>query len=91
MTDTEIIGLAEPTISTGTPQWDALIEGIVAHLLHCRGLKSPEWTRNTRLDESWAPNEHLSDSSWHLLNFVSTPVELLDKHIVFARVNLERL
>lgn len=86
----DIVAVADPPVDSGSPQWDALVEGIVAHLFHVRGLRAPAWTKNTQLEEGWAPNDIYS-LDWHLLNVLSTPVELLDKGVIFARQNLDRL
>lgn len=81
---------AEPP-ETGDPKWDALIEGAVAYLMHVHALTPPSWTRRTSLEEGgWAPNDIYSDE-WHVINVLSTPVELLDKGIVFASENFRRL
>lgn len=92
LSDDDIRAVAAPAADTGSKQWDALIEGVVSHQLHVRDILAPDWTRRTKLDAGWAPNEHLTrDLRWHILNVFSTPVELLDKGVVFARENLSRL
>lgn len=81
--------LSEPP-DTGSREWDAFIEGAVAHVMHARGMKAPSRTRRTSLDENWTPND-LYSPAWHAINALTTPVELLDKRIVFTRENFARL
>lgn len=92
LTEDDMAVVASQPADTGSPQWNALIEGVVAHHFHARGMQSPAWTGRTKLDVGWAPNDHLTpDLGWHILNVFSTPVELLDKGVIFARQNLVTL
>lgn len=91
LSDTQILDLAAEPAGTGDDHWTALIEGIVAHKLHCRGLKAPAWTKRTRLEVGgWDPYR-VRDDGWFRINIFATPVELLDKGIVFPRQELELL
>ena len=75
--------------NTGSERWDALIEGLAARYFHVRKLEAPAWARCTRLDEAWSPyDETVTDNSWHIVNVLNTPVELLDRGIVLSRTEL---
>ncbi|MDO5503721.1 MAG: hypothetical protein Q4G67_11160 [Actinomycetia bacterium] len=77
---------------TGDPRWDALIEGIIRYRMAQTRLPPPSWTEETTLETGWSPNDHLyPDDRWRLLNVFHTPAELLEKGVVFARHNLDRL
>ena len=74
---------------TGSDRWDALIEGLTARYFHVRKLEAPAWACCTRLDEAWSPyDETITDNSWHIVNVLNTPVELLDRGIVLSRTEL---
>lgn len=88
----ELEDIAADPANTGDPRWDALIEGIVSRGFHLRQQQPPAWTKRTRLDVGWAPNQHLTpDINRHLANALDTPVELLHKGVIFSRRNLARL
>lgn len=89
----ELDAIAADPVDTGDPRWDALIEGIVSRGFHLRGQQPPPaWTKRTRLDVGWGPNQHLSPGiNRHLANALDTPVELLHKGVIFSRRNLTRL
>ena len=83
--------LTESPPDSGDPRFDALIEGIVAHKFHGEGYSAPDWCQNTKLEETWAPfGDVIIDDDWYLMGVLLTPVELLDKRIVFNRSNLNR-
>lgn len=75
---------------TGDDRWNALIEGAVAHLMHAHDMAAPPWTNHTSLAEGWAPTNIYSDD-WHIINVMTTPVELLEKGIVLSHENFRRL
>jgi hypothetical protein len=78
--------------NTGSDQWDALIEGVVAHQLDRLGIRRPAWTYRTSLAQGWAPNSDVvADDRWYVLDVFHTPVELLEKGVILARHNLARL
>lgn len=87
----ETIGkLAAEPGRTGSSQWDALIEGIVAYRLHIAGLPAPEWTKATTLDEGFDPYDGMvRDLGWHLLNVFDTPAELLGKGVILPASEME--
>lgn len=88
----ELASVADQPVNTGDSRWDALVEGIVARGFHLRKQQPPAWTKRTRLDVGWAPNQHLTpDINRHLINALDTPVELLHKGVIFSRENLVRL
>ncbi len=90
--DSELEAVSNQPAYTGDPRWDALIEGIVSRGFHLRQQQPPAWTKRTRLDVGWAPNQHLTpDINRHLVNALDTPVELLHKGVIFSRENLVRL
>ena len=74
---------------TGSESWDALIEGLAARYFHVRKLEAPAWACRTRLDEAWSPyDETITDNSWHIVNVLNTPVELLDRGVILSRTEL---
>lgn len=86
----DIAELAAEPVDTGDRRWDALIEGIVARKLHERRMVAPSWTRRTRLEVGWHPYEDvIRDPDWYRLDVFRTPVELLDKGVIFPREELQ--
>jgi hypothetical protein len=87
-----IQALAQAPGSTGSPQWDALIEGITAYLLHIHNLSAPAWTKTTQLPEGWSPRDALiRDQRHYVMSVFETPAELLNKGVVFARSEMDLL
>ena len=77
---------------SGDERFDALIEGIVAVMFRAKKLTVPRWTTRTKLASHWAPwGDIVRDDEWYAQSVLFTPVELLDKGIVFDRKNLVRL
>jgi hypothetical protein len=94
ITDQRLSELVSDPPNSGDPRFDALIEGVVARMIAKNGWKIPipEWTRRTVLNESWAPwGDVQRDDTSYMRSFLNTPSELMNKHIVFDRRNLERL
>ena len=90
----DIAALASEPVNTGNRKWDALVEGVVAYRLHIAGLRSPRWTRRTRLDEGWNPREDTDNPpplAWSLLDLLETPAELFDKGVNYSYRNMELL
>lgn len=91
VTDSELIDLCDVPPLSGDARWDAFVEGLVAREFNVRGLLRPDWTNVTRLNEAWAPYEDtVTDAGWHVLSVLHTPVELLDRGVVFDVANLVR-
>ena len=84
-------GLVEQPVATGSRQWDALIEGVVAYRMNLAGFKPPEWTYRTSLEVGWNPREPVNDSGigWAILDMFETPAELLEKGVTFSRRNMD--
>ncbi len=78
----------DPGAITGTPRWDAFIEGLAARHFHSRGDLAPAWTERTHLDEVWGPYADAVTNEWHIVNVMLTPVELLDRGVVLSRTEL---
>ncbi len=88
----DIAGLASQPARTGSPRWDALIEGVVAYRCHIVGMAAPSWCQATRLDEGWDPYDTASASlGWRLLDMLETPAELLDKGVTLSYRSMDLL
>jgi hypothetical protein len=76
--------------STGSHRWDAMIEALVAYQCHIHHLGAPSWTRKTRIEEGWFPRDSLiKNQGDYVLTIFETPVEFLDKGIVFSFTEME--
>lgn len=82
----QIRELTQRPARSGSPRFDALIEGIVAYRLHVHHMQAPDWCTQTVLDEAWDPlsgGDHTS-VAWRLLDTLETPVEILHKGITLS-------
>jgi len=82
--------ISEPP-QTGSPQWNAFLEGIVAYQCSMYGIRPPKWTKRTVLDVGWNPmddSEFPSRVDWALRDTFDTPAPILEKGITLSRRNL---
>lgn len=92
LTGRERRALVWRSASTGDERWDALLQGLVARFCDVAGLEVPYWATVARADPVWSPyGEVLRDDGWYLMSVMMTPVELLDRGVVFDRKNLVRI
>jgi hypothetical protein len=82
----------EPRLSVHH-EYNALLEGLVAYFFHVtRGERAPRWTTRTRLDRQWIVRrdqverggERLFMKIWQ-----STPIEFLERGLLFSRLELK--
>jgi hypothetical protein len=86
--------LVNEPATTGSPRWDALLQGLVAWRCQTAEpkLPTPAWAKTAHLEEAFAPfGGSIRDDGWYVISVLMTPVPFLHRGIVLDRNNLFEL
>lgn len=79
-------------IRTGSRQWDAFAQALVARRCHEHGLKAPAWSHTAVAVEGWSPHDALVRSDdWYKIMVLNTPADFLERGVVFPRSDLQEI